>query len=91
MRAVIIDSSIGRATTVMKSIPGGTRLGRRRTFPCVEYSVRFASDTFCRSPDIPLPGHGTGSASKGRRYETDRGCIILMARPCQIFRFRPIA
>ena len=82
---VIIDSSICRATTVMNSISGGDPLGRRHTFPCAEYSVRFASDTFCRSPDIPLPGHGTGSASKGRRHETDRGCIIMMARPCQIF------
>ncbi len=39
MRVVIIDLSIGRTTTVMNSIPGGTRLGRRRTSPCVDWSL----------------------------------------------------
>ena len=72
MRVVIIDLSIGRATTVMNSIPGGTRLWRRRTFPCVEYSVRFGPDTICRFPDIPLPGHGTGLASRGRLLRCPR-------------------
>ena len=100
MRVVIIDLSIGRATTVMNSIPGGTRLGRRHTFPCVEYSVRFGPDTICRFPDIPLPGHGTGLASRGRLLRCPRnqtgfrrvfGTSVLACsklrrcfRPCEI-------